>query len=289
MEESKEKVAPEPTKPVATDAPEAAAPKAEEPEPVAAPAPPPPRSAKVWNPQNLGVPKLPEIPGVKLFEQQFEPAYLKESPTYLSGSLAGDIGFDPWCLVALAKPNQAMDKTLRTAEARKKKMLSMSAEEQAECVAWMRDSELKHGRLAMLAAAGWPLAELANRGPALTQATNGRAPSLFNGHLLDYLPFLVVFFGGLAFLENTNKGKITDGNYGFDPLGFSTGKGPIPFDAVPKEVRASPVLSSVGNLEALKLSEMKNGRAAMMAITGFAVQEFVRGNPVVDQTPFFFR
>jgi hypothetical protein len=30
------------------------------------------------------------------------------------------------------------------------------------------------------------------------------------------------------------------------------------------------------------------GRAAMMGITGFAVQECVWGTPVVDQTPFFF-
>ena len=38
----------------------------------------------------------------------------------------------------------------------------------------------------------------------------------------------------------------------------------------------------------LKLAEVKHGRAAMMGITGFAVQEFVWGTPVVQQTPFFF-
>ena len=37
-----------------------------------------------------------------------------------------------------------------------------------------------------------------------------------------------------------------------------------------------------------QLKELKNGRLAMMAITGFAVQEFVWGNPVVEQTPIFF-
>ena len=35
-------------------------------------------------------------------------------------------------------------------------------------------------------------------------------------------------------------------------------------------------------------AERNNGRAAMMGITGFAVQEFVWGGPVVEQTPFFF-
>ena len=38
----------------------------------------------------------------------------------------------------------------------------------------MRDAELKHGRLAMLAAVGWPLAELAQ--PSL--ASTFHAPSL---------------------------------------------------------------------------------------------------------------
>ena len=35
-------------------------------------------------------------------------------------------------------------------------------------------------------------------------------------------------------------------------------------------------------------AERNNGRAAMMGITGFAVQEFFWGTPVVQQTPFFF-
>ena len=43
-----------------------------------------------------------------------------------------------------------------------------------------------------------------------------------------------------------------------------------------------------GDAEALRLAEIKNGRAAMMAITGFAVQEFLWGSPVIQQTPFFF-
>jgi hypothetical protein len=38
----------------------------------------------------------------------------------------------------------------------------------------------------------------------------------------------------------------------------------------------------------METAEIKNGRLAMMAITGFALQEFVYGNPVVDQSPLFF-
>jgi light-harvesting complex II chlorophyll a/b binding protein 4 len=159
-------------------------------------------------------------------------------------------------------------------------MLSMDPKEQARCVEWMRTAELKHARLAMLAAAGWPLAELANGGGRswLHSATNGRAPSLFNGHLLDYWPALFVIFGGLSFLEFTTKDSYIDGNFGFDPLGIASGEGPakgLPFP-------------NAGNMEALKLAELKNGRAAMMAITGFAVAEFVWGKPVTELTPIFF-
>jgi len=44
----------------------------------------------------------------------------------------------------------------------------------------------------------------------------------------------------------------------------------------------------VGDMEKLKLAELKNGRAAMMAITGFAVSEFFWGKPVTELTPIFF-
>ena len=39
----------------------------------------------------------------------------------------------------------------------------------------------------------------------------------------------------------------------------------------------------------MAVAEIKNGRLAMMAVTGFAVQEFIWGTPVVQQTPQFFK
>ena len=131
------------------------------------------------------------------------PAYLRApvpamvAPAYLDGSLAGDIGFDPLCLTALARrgPDSILDGTLST-EDRQAQMLKMPAEEQRLSVAWMREAEVKHGRLAMLAAAGWPLAELLNSGSLYT--SGGRAPSLFNGGLFDgpLGPFLFLATGG---------------------------------------------------------------------------------------------
>ena len=112
------------------------------------------------------------------------------------------------------------------------------------------------------------MAELLNGSFLRSGYTNGRAPSLFNGHLTDYAPFLIVFLGAFSALEYFTKDTVTDGDYGFDPLGFESG------------------LS--GAKRTLQTSEIKHGRAAMMGITGFAVQEFFYGSPVVEQTPFFF-
>ena len=229
----------------------------------------PPRFTKsTWNPQSLDVSMLPK------FKEQFVPQYLKVTPEYLDGALPGDQGFDPWALTVLAKPTlspdalTALDKESRTAAQRDEKMKDLSTEEQRTRLLWMRSSELKHGRLAMLAAAGWPLAEMLNGNFLRDGYTGGRAPSLFNGHLTDYAPFLIVFLGAFSALEYFTKDTVTDGDYGFDPLGFESG------------------LS--GAKRTLQTSEIKHGRAAMMGITGFAVQEFFYGSPVVEQTPFFF-
>ena len=78
----------------------------------------------------------------------------------LDGSLAGDVGFDPF----------GISKSKKT-------------------LYWMREAEVKHARLAMLAAAGWPLSELWHKEIAQTfgfpsiLANGDKAPSLLNGGL----------------------------------------------------------------------------------------------------------
>ena len=238
-----------------------------------------------WNPEGLDI---STVPGP--IRSQFVPEYLKTSPAYLDGSMAGDFGFDPWGLVALANPTAKTDGFARTAAARDSKMRSMTADEQKQNLMWMRESELKHGRLAMLAAAGWPLSELSSTDFLKELGTNGRAPSLFNGHLLDFLPVLLVVFGPIAFLESQNK-NVIEGDYGFDPLGLAGEQRPygaFPFDAFLGSKTPIDGLPNLKDMEAMKLAEIKNGRLAMMAITGMAVQEFLWGSPVVAQTPFFF-
>lgn len=235
--------------------------------------PPETGGVAAWNP--LGVTALPAGPLGTIDLKKFCIAeYLKATPTWLDGSLAGDVGFDPLCLAALAKPTLESDQNSRSAAERNACMLAKSPEEQAESVLWMRESELKHGRLAMMAAAGWPLAELCNGSFLQFAGTNGRAPSLFNGGLFDFpfFPFVLLATLGTAFVESASAGQA---DLGFDPLGCSENKDGL-------------FAGRVRTREELQLSEIKHGRVAMMAITGMAVQEFVWGTPVVDQTPFFF-
>ena len=90
---------------------------------------------------------------------------------------------------------------------------------------------------------------------------------------------------GTAFIEFSGAYP-AKGNFGFDPLGFASGKLPG-VDALPKGA-----LPNVGDSAALELAEIKNGRLAMMAIMGMMVQQVVWGEaPITDAlkghfTPF---
>jgi hypothetical protein len=169
-------------------------------------------------------------------------------PEILDGTLPGDRGFDPF--------NFSSDAT---------------------ALQWYRDSELRHSRIAMLAAVGWPLAELFHRNiassvglePALTEA--GKVPSVLNGGLAMTSPlFWVATISATAALEfMSTKNQNIAGNFGFDPLrlGGKTDK----------------------RMFFLSEAELFNGRLAMLAITGFAIQEYVSNSAVIDQTPIFFK
>jgi hypothetical protein len=132
-----------------------------------------------------------------------------------------------------------------------------------DALQWYRDSEVKHARLAMLAAVGWPLAELMNK-------SIDRAPSVLNGGLGKVSP---VFWAGLltalSAVELLGIFTENNGNYGFDPLGL--------FGKTQEDRKFK--------MEA----EIFNGRLAMLAIVGFAIQEFVMQTPVIEQTPLFFK
>ena len=127
-------------------------------------------------------------------------------------------------------------------------------------LAWFREAEVKHARLAMLAAFGWPVSEITNFGKLLT--SDGRAPSILNGGLGEVNG---IYWGAVAALavyweaQGLDKkfGKDADylpGMLGFDPLGAD-----------------SP---------SMRNAEITNGRVAMIAITVFALEEAIFRTPI---------
>ena len=177
-------------------------------------------------------------------------------PELLDGSLPGDRGFDPF--------NFASD---------------------TAALAWYRDSEIKHARLAMLAAVGWPLAELNHNflaskldmEPLLVGGVRDKVPSVLNGGLALTNPlFWIGAIGAAAALEfvatkNSDSDSSREpGDLGFDPLSVLAGK-------------------SDRQRFFVQEAELFNGRLAMLAVTGFVAQEFATNTGVVNQTPIFFK
>lgn len=198
------------------------------------------------------------------------------SPKALDGSLAGDVGFDP-----LGFGN---DKEGQPA---------------GQQVRYMREAELKHGRLAMLAGLGWPtselyhkqLAEILNLESILTP--EGRAPSVMNGGLLNgWIEATGVgFLVGAAALELLASGKDktkSPGNIGFDPLRLYTFRSSFGLYIVGEDDFKTKEQKAADARKDMELCEVKHSRLAMIGITGFAFQELIAGTPVVEQTPFFF-
>lgn len=174
-------------------------------------------------------------------------------PAALTGALAGDAGFDP---IGFAKTQDDLMN--------------------------YREAEVKHARLAMLAAAGWPISEVFDKkiaaamGMAPLLDASDRVPSVLNGGMSKVSPLYWVGILGVAAaidVLGTMKSKSAGddylpGDFGFDPLG-----------AYPKD--------DEGKLW-MQTAEIKNGRLAMIAVFGFAIQEFISKVGVVDETPFFF-
>merc|ERR1719398_649699 len=147
------------------------------------------------------------------------------------GTLAGDMNFDP-----------------------------LQISDSPSALAWYREAEIKHARLAMLAAFGWPVSELTNFGDLLTE--DGRAPSLLNGGLGNInIAYWVAVVGLAVFAESKGLdkqyGKKEDylpGMLGFDSFGAD-----------------SP---------SMRNAEITNGRVAMVAITVFALEEALIKGPI---------
>ena len=145
--------------------------------------------------------------------------------------LAGDMGFDP-----------------------------LELADTPESLAWYREAEVKHARLAMLAAFGWPVSEVTNFGKLLTN--DGRAPSLLNGGLGEING---IYWGAVIALAVYWESKGLDKQYGKKDNYLP---GMLGFDPLGKD---SP---------AMREAEITNGRVAMIAITVFALEEALTKAPI---------
>lgn len=192
-----------------------------------------------------------------------------DRPPLLTGELAGDSGFDPLGF----------------------------ADSEAN-LKFYADAEVKHGRLAMLCAAGWPLSELWH--PQLAEkfsltdltAAGGRAPSVLNGGLFDQPNGLVgvgLLLGLSAIIELPTVGSADTGGTGWGEEFGEGGKAKVAGDRGfdPFGLYNGYSASEDGKKN-MRLAEIKNGRAAMMAVLAYVVEEASTGKPVTQITPVLF-
>lgn len=162
------------------------------------------------------------------------------NPDFAGGLIGSDveaIRFDPW---------------------------NLAAERDPEGLAWYRSSELKHGRICMLAALGlfvqsaFHLPDDVFSNPkgldALFQVSAERPQAI--AQILIAIGAIEV--AGLA----ANEGK-APGDFGFDPLNLA-----------PKTEEA---------FNELQLKEIKNGRLAMISVAGMLIQETLTNQGVLEQ------
>jgi hypothetical protein len=173
-------------------------------------------------------------------------------PALLDSTLPGDRGFDPF--------NFTSD---------------------VNSLMWQQRAEIKHACLAMLTLAGWLTAELLH-GPIARAldlppmlASGNCVPSILNDGL-SHAAFPAFWIATIALaaameigesVEDNSASRLDPADLGFDPLGFLRGK-------------------SKKQKFFLQEAEIFYEWLGMLAITGFAVQEFFLHSDVVDQMPF---
>jgi len=179
--------------------------------------------------------------------------------------LPGDVGFDPLGLANFDLSAESATDKMRSA---------------AYVMRDYRDAELKHGRLAMLAAVAWPLQEKLNpllaakyRMPNLVAETGGLSPSVLNGGLEQgIIPSSIVTFAVLISLVEAQGLRIkkAQGDSWF-PGDYGTAR-----------------IAERGTEQFFSLAsgEIWNGRIAMLAILAYVVQEAVTRVPTAEMIPF---
>ena len=153
-------------------------------------------------------------------------------PAKLDGSLAGDEGFDPLGLSEI--------------------------EDLGIDLYWMREAELKHARVAMLAITGSLFQEMGFVVPGAPTSAN-QIDNLWScvdnnpGPIFAAIIFLGIaeLFSGIAITEGRKSGERAPGDFGFNPLNFGL---------------------SEATAKSFATKEIRNGRLAMWAAAGMLMQ-----------------
>ncbi|GAB0497663.1 hypothetical protein MMPV_010068 [Pyropia vietnamensis] len=160
-----------------------------------------------------------------------------EAPPALDGTLAGDVGFDPLGF------SNVFD------------------------IKWMREAELKHCRITMLACLGFFVQEAitlpASYFPNNVIAVDAHDYFVKTGGMQQLLLWFCFaeFFSLLAVNYTMQGGDRAPGDFSFDPLNIA---------------------STPAKRAQMELSEIKNGRLAMIGIGGLIHQEFYSHKPIMD-------
>lgn len=174
----------------------------------------------------------------------------------LDGTMVGDVGFDPFYLSSIPKNFAGFIQPP-----------TWEPVDGIPTLYWMREAELKHGRVAMLAVFGWLATDgafgITLRFPGDIYSVEN-IPNAYSAHdvLVEQgsMPFLLMCVGFIEFctsavLVEVAKGESDReaGDFGLDPMSFLKDK-------------------SKEDTDRMKLRELLNGRLAMLAFGGIATQ-----------------
>ena len=133
-----------------------------------------------------------------------------------------------------------------------------------------REAEIRHGRLAMLAAILWPLQEIIDR--LFIPQSFGHTTMIYGGATLPFVSLFMTFTMLLLEYLDIYAGSIK-GNESGDTF-------------LPGECFWDPLSMLVGAPDAMKRKmqerELNNGRIAMVAVFSYIVQEAITHQPVIN-------
>lgn len=177
-----------------------------------------------------------EAPAAAVYEASKALPFLEQPPN-LKGYV-GDVGFDPFRFSDFAP----MD--------------------------FLREAELKHGRMCMLATVGFAAVDSGLRVFPTPEAYEGLTSVTAHdalvktgamGQLFLWISFAEIF-STVATIQMLSGSGRAPGDYGFDPMGFLKDK-------------------SDADKETMALKEIKNGRLAMLAFSGMVTQAVLTQGP----------